>query len=145
MNCGSFDPSVETTHLSRRLSPFGGSHQDEASEGLSVTTSASYQNKVTLTTPGTMPAGRYIIMWNYEWNLTALGREFQARVRVGSDDLLEHAEETLNTTSWGHIGGFAERDYPAGSITITLDWRRSGGAPINVRIRKARLVIWRVG
>jgi hypothetical protein len=39
-------------------------------------------------------------------------------------------------------GGFAVTDLSAGSYTIDLDWRQSGGG--TAYIRRARLLFWRI-
>ena len=57
--------------------------QSAESLALSTTTATTYQDKLVLTTPS-LPVGTYRVGWSYDWCLTNISYNFQARVVMDS-------------------------------------------------------------
>lgn len=114
-----------------------------ASEGLSSTTSTSYQTKVTLNT-GTLD-GTYLI----QWTATLDGKDDKLhRVRLrdttNGNTLAEtrHYMEDENTDRF-IISSFIELGFSSESRSISIQWR-TGDSGEAARIRDARIVMWKV-
>lgn len=67
---------------SSRINHYGEEEQIVEDLLASVTTSTTFQSKMTLTTPATLPAGDYILKWSYGWNHDSAGNDFEARILV---------------------------------------------------------------
>lgn len=123
---------------------FGTYFQNAASEGSSTTTSTTFQQKVTMTTPS-LPSGDYRIGWYFEWQHTDTSTDFRARVRLNNTtNLMEQQEEPQDggTDQWRPTSGYMVQTL-SGANTIDLDYSRVGGSG-TAGIRRARLEIWRV-
>lgn len=123
----------------------GSRQQDAASESQSSTSSTSFVQKVTLTTPS-IPAGRYRVGWHYEWNYASAAND--ALVQVQVDDttiLMEMCQEPADagTDQWNNKSGFGYVDLTEATHFIDLDYR-AGNALYSIAIRRARLEFWRV-
>jgi len=122
----------------------GLSFQSAVSEGESSTTSATYLQKVRLTTPS-LTAGTYYIGWSCE--LSSAADEKQNQVQVELDDTTQlafnHSEVKCKYVDgeWRACGGFYVGALTAAVHTIDLDYRTLNDT---IYIRRARLVIWRI-
>jgi len=124
---------------------FGTERYDVASLGLSTTTLASYQLKLTLTTGNLVVGARYRLGWY--WEMTSASTAVSVHGRVQIDNAL-----TETTTIWAPqaignwlgVGGFAYYTSPdANTHFVDIDFQ-SGTAGTFVGIQKARLEWWRV-
>jgi hypothetical protein len=118
--------------------------QSAVSEGESSTTSATFQQKVRITTPS-LEAGTYYIGWSCE--ISSNADEKQNQVQVELDDTTQlafHHEETkvkYVDSEWRTVSGFWVGSLTAAAHTIDLDYRTLNDT---IYIRRARLVMWRI-
>jgi hypothetical protein len=112
-----------------------------ASEGTDTTTSATFQEKLSLST-GTIPAGTYYVSWYYEMAGTLQNTDMETRVQA--DNTIDLAMPTHDGDAWGTGGGIYVATLGAsGTHTIDIDYRKvSGGG--SAQIRRARIAFWRV-
>jgi len=124
------------------LTDFGRYFTYASSEGQSSTTSASWQQKLRLTTPD-VPAGTYIVKWSFEWRQSSTSRDFQARVQYDdTDDLMNMNEEPKDGSNYNPRSGFIVADLSAGVHTIDLDYSAESGSGTSY-IRRARLLFFK--
>jgi len=129
------------------VSVFGTEYTYGESLGNSSTTSSTYIQKLKVTT-ASVPAGDYVVMWAYEWNLNSTFNSFAARVQV--DDTTTLAEQVTEpkdnaATQYRPSGGVAQVTLTAASHDIDIDFRRAGGFfPPTATIRRVRVALWRV-
>lgn len=125
---------------------FGTETQNAASESESTTSSTSFVQKATISTPS-IPAGTYRVGWNFEWQYESAANDALVRVQVDdSTTLLEMQQEPSDAGSdqWNPKGGFGYVTFgSAGTHTVDLDYR-AANALYSAHIRRARLEIWRV-
>lgn len=123
---------------------FGQFYQFENDEGVSSTSSTSYQNKLTLTTP-TLPIGTYKISWTVEMTNNSGDKPVEVRVQLdgSSENEIFYApkfeDEYLGWSS------FTSGDFVSATThTVDLDFSSTseGGT---ARVRRARIEIFRVG
>jgi hypothetical protein len=120
---------------------FGSEFQQASSDTESSTTSATFQQKLRLTT-GTLPSGTYRIGFYCETWQSGLADLAEWQVELNDTTVLATGlnEPEDGDERWDH-GGFVYQSL-SGSNTIDLDWRQQGGS--TAYIRRARLEIWRV-
>jgi len=118
---------------------FGSEYQEAVSEGESSTTSSSYQQKLRMTTIS-LPAGDYMIQYNWEFN----GDNDHGFSRAQLDDSTDLAEDRYDSSQVGYIiiSGFALESL-SGVHTIDIDFRANSGGD-TMLIRRARIALWRV-
>jgi hypothetical protein len=122
---------------------FGANHQETSSESQSNTTSESFQNKLTMTTPS-LPAGKYRIGWYAEMLGANTGVSWEMRVQLDdTTNLCLPLKEPRDSTDWFPVSGMAYQTLSAATHTIDIDFR-SEDAGVTTSIRRARLEIWRV-
>ena len=121
-----------------------------ASEGLSTTSSASFVQKLTMTTVILLTGAIYRIGYQFEVgvNSTAARAEYQVQI----DNLITIAMPFFApgggpaNVVWDLMSGFFYITGAGSTILIDIDFRRSSAAPGDVaKIRRARLEIQRVG
>lgn len=123
---------------------FGTQYQSAVSEGESSTTSATFQQKLRLTTPS-VPAGNYYIGFFYEHAMSGDDKQYGYRTQV--DDTTTFAEGIIECkgnyadSQWRSKAGHYIATLTAATHNIDLDYRAVGDTAY---IRRARLVIWRV-
>jgi hypothetical protein len=121
---------------------FGNSWQYGANEGVSSTTSNSYQQKLRLTTPS-ISAGDYLIWWHALITTTLANKNFQARVQVDDTTTLSEVQYRNAIADHDYIfTGFQRVTLTAASHDIDIDW--SSSVSSETSIERARLAIWRV-
>ena len=122
--------------------PFGNPEESASSDGVSDTTSGTFQNKLTKIT-NVLPAGRYRVGWYAEGANTDSGKVCNIRVRAagiicGLVDLT-----SKNPNEWNPNGGVYQFNVPIdAAVTMDIYWRQTNGG--TARIRNVRLEIWRV-
>lgn len=133
--------------VSGPLPVFGTQYTYGESLGDSTTTSATYIQKLKVTT-ASLPAGDYLVSWAYEWNLNSTFNSFAARVQVDdSTTLAEQVTEPKDSAATQFIpsAGTAQVTLTAATHDIDIDFRRDGGFfPPTATIRRARVALWRV-
>ena len=120
-------------------SVFGTEYESAVSEGESTTTSLTYVPKLSHTTP-TLPAGDYLIQWNWEIKTTNGAKAVLARVEL--DDTTELAEDGSLLTIFDETSGFAVVTLTNATHQIDIDFKVVSGA--TATLRRARLTIWRL-
>lgn len=121
---------------------FGTDYMYAASEGRSVTTSESYQTKVTLNTG--ILNGTYRVAW------TAVGdgdddetHRYRLRDTTNNTTLSEFRIEPEEDNNRFPVGAFREIEFNAESRQLRIQWR-SGDSGEDAAIRQARIELWRV-
>lgn len=117
-----------------------GEEYEVEDDGLSATTSTTYQDKVVLTE--TLDGGDYRIDFYAEIGVNSLNKHCDVRIEVDGTAIAEQFYYRKKEFPGG-IGGFAVRNLASGSHTIKIVWRRVelGSAAL---IRRARISIRRV-
>lgn len=120
------------------------------SNGISTTTSTTFQTKVTLNA-GTLVAGTYKLITNYGWNHDATDSDFEARVLNNGAQLGELHKQEPKSSAGGDPTGSTQRYYcnrqgvfalPAGARTFVLQYRTDDAADES-SIWEASLELWR--
>lgn len=134
------DGSVTITASS--TSVYGTEFQENSSDGVSSTTSTTFQEKVSITT-GSLPPGTYRIGWYFEHTADNTITESEVQIELNNTTVLSlTTEEFQDAVNWVGIGGFVYQSL-SGVNTIDMDHRTTNGGT-GVDIRRARLEIWRV-
>jgi len=133
---------------------FGSNFNVSTSQGVSVTTSTTFQNKISLTTT-TLSSGTYRIGVSYGWSYDSSSDDFESRVLFDSVQIgATHFEEPSDSlgTSWSGTGT-DQRHYIGrtfyktitGSTTHTINLQyRSTVAGTSASIWDAVVELWRV-
>lgn len=127
------------------VSVYGTQHTEVESLGESTTTSTTFQNKLTLTTPS-VPAGRYRVGWSFTWRYSNGSNDLRARIlEDGSTTRWEMRQEPQDTGSDQQhpADGFAYINLTAGVHNFNLEYCGSTGGS-TAGISQARLEFWRV-
>jgi len=133
--------SVTVAEIVAGASYFGKNYKSAESEGEDTTTSQAYVQKLRLTTDD-LPSGTYRIGWSFEGQGESLVDSFQARVQLNNTtDLMNLSRESKDASDYIQYSGF-KHSALSGVNDIDLDYQSSGGD--TMKIRKARLEIWRV-
>jgi hypothetical protein len=117
---------------------FGTQYEYAASDSESSTTNTSPANKLTHTTPS-LPAGDYIITWNWELKTSNSAKAALAQVDLDEGTIL--GEDTSKLDTYDATSGFAKVTLTATTHQIDIDYYTAGGA--TAYIRRARIQIWR--
>lgn len=124
-------------------SAFGQDYQSVASLALSTTASATFQNKVNLTTPAL--TGTYLITWHAVIRQENAADACQVQLTNDTDGglvgvLQDHEPKDSNNRI--KVGGFAEISFTGAAKSFTMQWRQQRGGTAG--IEDARIMIWRV-
>lgn len=112
-----------------------------AEEGESTTTSTSWQQKVSLTTPS-LPAGTYMVHWYAEVKHSNSTMNEYSEVRCRANDTIELGFCAWAFPVYDDFGGFRVVELGAGVQTLDIDFRMQGDG--TAYIRRARLMMWRI-
>jgi hypothetical protein len=138
---------ITGSELKAAVAPiFGSEFQQESSLTESQSTSDAFTQKVRLTTPSGLTAGKYRIGVQYSWWSSSSTQDFIAQVQLNDTTVLwSHQQEPQDTGSDQKVrsAGFIYYDLSAGVNTIDLDWRGSLSGN-TYAIADARLEFWRV-
>lgn len=112
-----------------------------ASDALSTTTSTTYQNKLSVTTPAI--AGTYRIGFSMEYNATSNNKNVQVRLydNTNAVETDQNDQQTNSGANWFSFSGFYYHIQTATATTFILQYRAGTS---NCQVRNARLEIWRV-
>ncbi len=113
------------------------------SEGNSATTSATYQNKLTLTTSASNIAGTYYILWYSEFSQSNANGVAEVQILVDGVQVANYNVKLAVASSFVPFPGFSLTTLIAGSHTIQIQFR-SPNAAGTVTIKRSRLGSWRV-
>lgn len=124
-------------------SVFGAGFQEEVSLGRSTTTSSSFQNKLTLTTPAL--TGKYRVGWHAVVDQSLASDAVQAQLYNNTNAQVvgttqEH--EPKDTKNRIAVGGFEYIDFTGSAKSFTIQYRQQRGSTAG--IQDARIEIWRV-
>jgi len=137
--------SIKEVIDSGSVNVFGTERQDEEHLPTQTTTSNVFQQALRMTTGILGNGKRYRLGWYYEVNCASTSRKVIAQVEL--DDLIQEQEiqiEPKDVNSFYPISGFAYYTTTNDMThTIDIDFRCSNNGT-TVKIRKARLEIWRV-
>jgi hypothetical protein len=126
--------------------PFGSLPTDfqyAESNGDSSTTSATYQNKVTLTTPAL--TGDYLIYWtvrNY-----SIADLMKVRCRNTTDSTNVGGEliwKPNDTAERGVLTSFARITFTGAAKSFTIQWAKNVGGGSSATVGEAKITIWKV-
>jgi len=132
---------------------FGQGFQHQEKTTTQTTTSNSFQNYTTLTTPA-LNAGTYRIGWMYVWRLSSTSQDFNARLQVdniinlinpGDSGNAQHAQEPKDAASNQRqvTAGFRYVSLSSGVHFVDLDFK-SSIAGITAYMFHGVIDIWRV-
>lgn len=116
---------------------------ETSDNGVSSTTSTTYQQKLRLTTPD-LPAGDYKVLWYAELASANNNAANYCEARVELNDTTEVGHSVWNYTPYEDFAGMVNGSGISGVQTIDIDYRTSDGT-VTAYIRRARIAIWRVG
>lgn len=121
---------------------FGCAYQKASDEGEDTTTSSSYQEKLKLTTPS-LVAGDYYIGYSYEHANSGKDKCTMTQVELDDATLLHESCKPKVATDDDYVGcsGFVIQTLTTAVHTIDIDFKAVSDT---AKIRRARLVIWRV-
>lgn len=114
------------------------------SEGNSSTTSTTtWQNKVTITTPAIVNAGTYVIFWYIRAQTSAANRDFEIRIIDGSSNVVGYYQ-TRNPQAASEIPftGYDLLPLVTGTFSYTMQFKMIGSGTLTVS--NARLTFWRI-
>ena len=109
------------------------------SEGVSSTTSSSYQQKLRLTT-SSLVAGTYMIQ--YSWEFDGDNEHGWSRAQLNDTTDLNEDRYDSSQVDYIMISGFAIEAL-SGVNTIDIDFRANSGGD-TMLIRRARIALWRI-
>ena len=121
---------------------FGVGYQNAESLSSSTTTSTTYTNKVTLTTPS-LPAGRYLVGFYSELTTDNASRSFGVRLGVDTASVIlaEISQKPGTAGEFTAFGGVVEVTLTAAVHTFEIDFKVSGSAA-PITIQRSTVSIW---
>jgi hypothetical protein len=113
-----------------------------SSDALSSTTSTTYQNKVSITTPA--QAGTYRIGYSMEFNAQQNNKDVQVRLwdNTNSVEYGQNSQQTNNNANWFSFAGFHYVTIATDTATTFILQYKAGTA--TCQVRNAELELWRV-
>lgn len=140
---GDFEPATLPSGV-----VFGSEYVFDKELGNTVTSSTSWKNHHTFTTPS-LPAGKYMIQWLITWNTKKKDTHIEFRIRANGDALEDEFTEVSPPDNYSYfrnkLTAFAEYTLAAdGTITFTIDIRRQGTNK-KVYAYDSSVMIYRVG
>lgn len=113
--------------------------------GISSTTSTTFQEKLTLTSSASMPAGTYRMSWHSVWT-AGTGYSHQARLRIGATELALYQSRGSGSITSNQPSFFGSTlvALSAGSETFDWFWRRVGTSG-QVDASNTAILLQRVG
>jgi hypothetical protein len=115
----------------------------EKDDALETTTSTDWQEKISLSGVQ-LPAGTYMVEWYAEVKHIndTIGQYCEARVEA--DDSVEIGFSSWHFSTWEDFGGMILHTFATdGTHHFDIDFRAQGGGTAG--IRRARLLVWRIG
>jgi len=108
----------------------------------STTSTTTFSNKLTLTTPA-LPSGNYRINWMFKWRAANASRFLDLRVQRAAANIFTAIPFYANVTSRLFESGFLPVDSLSGAQTFTLDFKVTGSGT-TVYMSDAYMEFWRI-
>jgi hypothetical protein len=118
-------------------------YYQEAIAETSTTSTTTFLNKVSLTTPS-LPLGDYLVQFQFIWRALNANRTLDVRVQRAAANIAAWTPFTGNVADRQLLSGFIRLTTISGVQTFTLDFKVSGTAT-TVYMSQAKLFVWRVG
>lgn len=123
---------------------FGSQFASGESLGTSSTGSATYVQKLRLTTPS-IPAGDYYIAWSGAQSSDKNTTEVHFRVQIDdSTTCFEVGRSMPSSNEFNPFSGFGKFTLGSGAHDIDLDHKTNTGSGVGSNVKSVRLVFWRV-
>jgi len=134
--------SPDGSGMTQWVTRFGADYQYEKSEAESTTTSETFQNKVTLTTPS-LPAGDYRLSWTAQITNDSGDKPVEVQITLDSNQIDFTFYAPKFEDEFFKVTGFCTETLLAGSSVLEMDFRATdeGGT---AKIKGARLELFRV-
>jgi hypothetical protein len=117
-------------------------YYNEALAETSTTSTTTFLNKVTLTTPA-LPLGDYLIFWQFIWRALNANRNLDVRIQRNAGLVIGWTPFTANVADRQLLSGFRRIQAISGVQTFTLDFKVSGTGT-TVFMQQANLLAWRI-
>jgi hypothetical protein len=105
----------------------------------------TWATKLTLTTPATLPAGEYILLFDSIWRCLNANRNADIRVVQNGVTTLENFQPFESSTNEIQlITGFTPLSNLSGANTFTLEFRVGNAAGTTIYLRNSHLILWRI-
>jgi len=134
-------PDPGTEPLATIHAVFGDAWHVASSDGVSSTSSNTYQQKLRLTT-SSLESGNYLILWHALITTDSANKNYQARVQL--DDATTLTEINYRNAIADHyynLSGFYLATGISGVHNIDIDWSSLVGSGTSISL--ARLALWR--
>jgi hypothetical protein len=120
---------------------FGQNYQTQASLGTSTTTSATFQDKVTLTTAAI--TGDMFVTWQAV--ISSDNKEYEVRLydTTSATVITNEYNKTADSDYFWPTAGHGIVSLTGSAHTLKVQWRDIGGGD-TITIEKARITVWRV-
>jgi len=140
------NPSVVTLSqlMAGGSAVFGRNYQTAIATSRTTTTSSTFQDKTTLTTPAL--TGTYRVGWSAVIDAEAADKQAEARLyNVTNSEVIGVARTLRSTvvTDRISVGGFAEVAFTGAAKTFKIQFKSVNGST-TVGIQDARIELWRV-
>jgi len=131
-----------TNHRITLDTVFGQDYQSVASDAESGTTSSTYLDKVSLTTPAL--TGTYLISWQTCLENSSPNKTSTARLEnvTDSSTLSGEHNQIEGANDCRVVSGFGEVVFTGSAKTFKIQWKTSGGTATT---SQSRITIWRIG
>ena len=108
----------------------------------STTSTTTFLNKLTLTTPS-LPLGDYRLAWRYNWRTLAANRFLEERVQRNGANIATAIRLNANVAARPSDSSFVNLLAISGVQTFTLDFKVNGSGT-TVYMSAAELELWRI-
>jgi len=130
-----------------KLPVYGTQYNYAEKETATETSSTSFQLHQSFTTPS-VPAGTYLIMWNFTYGIEDVANpKMEVRVRANGTDLMTNNFDVLNDNANDNkIKSMSMRQFvrgTPGTINVTLELRRQDSSKV-VTMYDSRITLIRV-
>lgn len=125
------------------VSVFGSEFWKFSSEGISSTTSSTYQDKINVNTNTLIAGQEYRIAFYCEHQNQTSDDLSQVRITIDEDEKAFQSIEQEDTRDWHSFNGFFYfTPVSNGTVNLEMDYREQSGG--TARIQRARFELWRV-
>jgi hypothetical protein len=103
----------------------------------------TWANKLTLTTPASLPLGDYLLNFQFIWRSSNANREADFRFQLNGSDIVAWSPSTARTQDRQLLSGFKRTPGISGVNTYTFDFKWTGSST-TIFVQQARMFIWRI-
>ncbi len=123
---------------------FGNEYNYGASDGISSTSSTTYQQKLRLTVSG-ISGGTYRINWSLEQDTASATVQTGYRVQINdATTLIDTISEKPDKDQYHPSSGFDIETLVSGTYNIDLDYKTNSGGGAGTNIKNVHIDFWRV-